>query len=46
MASCIKCNKEVGCSCSLKDGVCKECRRAAQNEPAPKINVTVNIPKS
>lgn len=43
MANCVKCNKET-CSCSLREGLCKDCRKAAQ-EPQEKINVTVKLPK-
>jgi hypothetical protein len=38
---CTKCGKDT-CSCQIKDGLCKACRKAVQNE---KIQLTINIPK-
>ncbi len=47
MAKCNICGKE-GCSCQMKEGVCKECRKKAQSQPIeqPKINIKVNLPKT
>ena len=51
MAQCNSCGKKVGCSCSLKEGLCLDCRQAMQKrdlelqQQTTKVNVTIKIPK-
>lgn len=45
MAQCTRCNKEVGCKCNLRSGLCVDCRKIVENT-APKITLTpVKVPK-
>lgn len=46
---CIQCERDV-CSCQLKGGICKSCRKLAESQPIEqskedKINITVQLPK-
>ena len=44
MAKCNKCNKEVGCSCGLKEGLCASCRKPKAVIPPVETKI-VDVPK-